>query len=170
MCVVTSTVAATVIPAIISAVSSAAIGIKQAMNTSAIQKFQAEQNIRQAKIAERNAVYERQEGIEDAREQKLKSIQNIGRQKTLIASGNIMTSSATAINVFEDEKLSGEIDALKLIDTSEKRARAYTDSAQNQYANAAIKKQQSINTLTTGLSVQGANLTNSMFGLSQGLS
>ncbi|MGM9993302.1 MAG: hypothetical protein ACI37R_01070 [Candidatus Avigastranaerophilus sp.] len=169
MCVITSTIAATVVPAVISAVTSAAVGIKYAINKSKIQKFQAEQNIQQAKIAERNAVYERQEGIEDARERKLKAIQNVGRQKTIIASGNIMTSSATAINVFDDEKLSGEIDALKLIDSSEKRAQSYMDSAQIQYTNAAIKKQQSKNTLTTGLSVKGIKLGNSMLGLSKNL-
>lgn len=153
MCVAISPVS-DIVMGIVSAVATTAVNIKQASNTSAVQKFQAEQNIKQAKIAERNAVYERQEGIEEAREKRLQAIKNIGSQKTMIASGNIMASSSTALNLFDDEKLSGEIDALKLIDSSEKKAQSYIDSAKNLYANASIKKYQSSNTLGNAISNQ----------------
>lgn len=161
MCVITST-AVGITMGIVSALSAAAVSIKQASNTSKIQKFQAEQNIAQAKIAERNAMYERQEGIEEAREKRLQAIKNVGSQKTMLASGNIMASSATAINLFDDEKLSGEIDALKLIDSSERKAQSYIDSAQNLYANASMKKYQSANTMNNAVATQLINVSSQM--------
>ena len=116
MCIVTSTIMAAT--TMLTAVASTAIGIKSASDTSKIQEFQAMQDIEQAKIAERNAIYERQEGIESARQRRLDAIQKVGTQQAIISSGNIMTSSATALNLFDDETLSGEIDALNLIDAS----------------------------------------------------
>ena len=137
MCIVTSTIMAAT--TMLTAVASTAIGIKSASDTSKIQEFQAMQDIEQAKIAERNAIYERQEGIESARQRRLDAIQKVGTQQAIISSGNIMTSSATALNLFNDETLSGEIDALNLIDASEQKAEKYVESAQKLYANAGLK-------------------------------
>ena len=139
MCVITSTVATTAIT-IATAVLSTAAGVHSAITKSKVAKLQAEQNIQQAKIAERNAAYERQEGIEDARHKKLKAIQNMEGIKTQLASGNILTSSETSLNLMDDEKLSGEIDALKLIDNAERRAQSYLNSAQNLYFNAGLRE------------------------------
>ena len=79
-----------------------------------VANYNAQQSINQAKIAEKNAVYERQEGIEDAREKRLQAIKNMGSTKTTLASGNISMSSLSALDLIEDEKISGEIDALKV--------------------------------------------------------
>ena len=166
MCVFSSV--ASGVASVVSTVSSVVIGLKQAADYSSIQKYQAEQNIVQAKIAERNAVYERQEGIEDAREKRLNAIKNIGTKMAVTASGNIMTSSETALNIFDDEKLSGEIDALKQIDSSEKRAQSYMDSAQYYYANAALKTYQSNNTIKNGLMYQSFNLGGNLTKLYDG--
>lgn len=151
---------------VVSAISSLAVGIKQSVETKKIQEFQAEQNVVQAKIAQRNAAYERQEGIEEAREKRLDAIRNIGAQKTAFASGNIMNSSSTAVNIFEDEKLSGEIDALKLIDESEKRAQSYIDSSNLYYSNSQLKEYQADkrlnDTFIFGAYNLGQNLTNTL--------
>lgn len=114
-----------------------------------VAEYNIDQNIQQAKIAERNAMYERQEGIEDARERRLQAIKNMGTQKTNLASGNISLSSSSALDIVEDEKISGEIDALKIIDSSERKAQSYLDTAKNYYSNASLlsykSKQNSIN-------------------------
>ena len=138
MCVFSSV--ASGVASVVSTVSSVVIGLKQAANYSSIQKYQAEQNIVQAKIAERNAVYERQEGIEDAREKRLNAIKNIGTKMAVTASGNIMTSSETALNIF----------------------------AQYYYANAALKTYQSNNTMKNGLIYQSLNLGGNLTKLYDG--
>ena len=104
-----------------------------------VANYNAQQSINQAKIAEKNAVYERQEGIEDAREKRLQAIKNMGSTKTTLASGNISMSSLSALDLIEDEKISGEIDALKIIDSSERRAQSYLDTSQRYYSNAALQ-------------------------------
>lgn len=104
-----------------------------------VANYNAQQSINQAKIAERNAVYERQEGIEDAREKRLQAIKNMGNQKTNLASGNISISSLTALDLLEDEKTLGEIDALKIIDSSDRRAQSYLDASKTYYSNAALQ-------------------------------
>ena len=164
MCVITTTAGAAIATAITAIVSSA-VGIQAAVSSSKVSKFQAEQNLRQAKIEEQKALYERQEGIEDAREKRLNTIKNMGKQKVQLASGNIMTSSPLALNIFEDENISGEIDALKLIDTSEKKAQAYLESSQKNQLNANLHNYNSSQTLinqglstTAGLSSKFVNM------------
>lgn len=140
-----------------SALLASAVKIQDAASKRKVELFQAEQNIKQAQIAERNAAYERQEGIDEARRQKLKAIQNMGVIKTNLASGNIYSSSETALNLADDEKFSGEMEALKLIDSSEKRAQVYFDSAQNYYARASLNKFRSKQVmLNTGLSMMSS--------------
>lgn len=102
-------------------------------------EFAAQQSIKQAEIAERNAAYERQQGIEDARQRRLKSIQNMGQIKTNIAAGNILNSSATALNLIDSEEQQGELDALNIINSSEKRAESYMNSAEQRYASASLQ-------------------------------
>ena len=137
MCVITTTAGAAIATAI-TAIISSAVGVQSAVSNRKVSKFQAEQNLRQAKIEEQKALYERQEGIEDAREKRLNAIKNMGKQKVQLASGNIMTSSQMALNIFEDENISGEIDALKLLDNSEKRAQTYLESSQKNQLNANL--------------------------------
>ncbi len=101
--------------------------------------YSANMSIQQAKIAERNAAYSRQEGIEDAREERLRAIQNMGKVKTDIASGNIMLLSSTALNLTEDEYQEGELNALQIMKSSEHQAQSYLDSAQRYYSNASLQ-------------------------------
>ena len=139
MCIISATVGTAALT-IATALATSAMGIQSAVSRNKSAEFQIEQSERQAKIAERNAIYERQAGIDEARHQRLKSIQNMQNIRTRIAAGNVATSSETALNLFDDEKLSGEADALKLIDTSEKRAETQMNNAQNLYLNAKLTK------------------------------
>ncbi len=135
--------------------------IYQAGTSKAESEFQADQLVRQAKNAEQNAAYERQEGIEEARRQRLQAILNMGEQKTNIASGNIALSSEMALNLVEDEKLNGELDALTTLKESERRAESYMQSAQKYYEDAALVSFKAKNAFTSTLLKQFGNTTKS---------
>ena len=92
----------------------------------------------EAKQAEKDAAYERQEGIEQARKERLNSILNMGAKKAAFAASNIAVSSQTALNAVDDEKLNGELSALTTLKTSERRAQSYSDRAISLYNNAAL--------------------------------
>lgn len=105
----------------------------------AIGKYNEKQLIEQAKSAERNAAYERQEGIENARRERLKAIQNMGRQTADIAAGNIMTSSSSALSLIGNEKINGELDAINIINSSERKSKLYLESADNYYKQSGLQ-------------------------------
>ncbi len=92
----------------------------------------------QAKKAEDNAIYERQEGIEEARKQRLNAILSIADEKSAIASSNLSLTGQTSLNLADDQKLNGELNALTTLKNSEKRANAYIDAANNYYMKAAL--------------------------------
>ena len=94
--------------------------------------------IHQAKVAERNAAIERQEGIEEARQKKLKAILNMSEQKANIASSNLATTSETSLNIMDDEKLNGEIEAFKTIKDANRRSDNYLESAKKYYHQDAM--------------------------------
>lgn len=120
-------------------VVSIAAQIQSAKAEKAAGEYSAKQSMQQAQIAERNAAYERQQGIEDARQKRLNAIQNMGRQKADIAAGNISMSSATAMDVLDYEKSMGELDAINIINDSERKSQSYLDSAQQYYSNASLQ-------------------------------
>lgn len=95
-------------------------------------------SILKGKEAQAQAVAERQEGIENSRKEKLKSILAAGDLETNIASGNISLSSQTAANILETEKLNGENDALTTLKSANKRADSYMQRAREYYENAQL--------------------------------
>lgn len=101
-------------------------------------EYQANIAVQQAEKAKNDAAYERQSGIEEARNQRLQAILNMGDAKTTIAAGNISTSSQTALNIVEDEKLNGELEALTTLKDSEKRAQDYLYQADQYYTQAGL--------------------------------
>ena len=111
--------------------------------------------IEDAKTAKKQAAVERQEGIEESRRQKLSSILNMQKEKTLFASNNIATTSQTALNIFDDQKLNGELSALNTISESEKRSDKYLQTANDYYKQASLTslkgKQAYKNTLFKGI-------------------
>lgn len=115
-----------------------AVEVKKAVENKKEAKYQTELIRTEAKKARQDATYERQEGIEEARRKKLQAILNMGEEKTALASGNIALSSATALNIVDDEKQNGELDALLTLKSSEKKAENYMYQSQKYYANAAL--------------------------------
>ena len=95
-------------------------------------KNQAKTEVEQAKL-------ELQDGIEESRREKLKSILNMGETTTKIAAGNIMTSSLTALNAVDDEKMNGEADAISTVKSAYRRASERFDKADMYYEQAKLK-------------------------------
>ena len=127
MCV--DPVTATMITA--SVVSTASDIIQVSKETKQL-KNQAKTEVEQAKL-------ELQDGIEESRREKLKSILNMGETTTKIAAGNIMTSSLTALNAVDDEKMNGEADAISTVKSAYRKASERFDKADMYYEKAKLK-------------------------------
>ena len=91
-----------------------------------------------AKQEENNAAYERQDALEESRRKKLNAIKNMSQIATKTAASNLSINSSTALNLMQDEKQSGDLDAFSLIDKAERRAVVYTDRANSYYNHARL--------------------------------
>ncbi len=120
--------------------------IYKTTETIKVQQAQAEENIKAAKqnaeILRQNAALERQESLEEARKQRLKTLQNISSQKVSIASGNIDVNSQTSLDKIESISAAGELDALNILNQGETRAQKYLLSAEkyDKEANLILKE------------------------------
>lgn len=101
-------------------------------------EYQAKVARNNAKIAEENAAQERQSGLEEARLQRLKTLQTIGSQKTAIAANGLDITNGTALDIIEDSAQMGELDALMTQYNAERTAYNYEVEAQNYYNQANL--------------------------------
>lgn len=127
MCVFDSFSLASSTVSMISSALESAWSLYSKIETIKVNNLQTEMNINAAKqnaeTARQNAMLERQEALEDARRQRLKTIQNISSLKTEIASGNIDLNSGTSLDLIDSLSLSGELDALNILEKGEERAK-----------------------------------------------
>ena len=93
--------------------------------------YQAELNRRNARIAQQNADDKRQEGIEETRMQRLKTLQKVGAQQAALAANGVDVSEGTALDLIEDTAAMGELDALTTQYNYEKQALAFESQADN---------------------------------------
>ena len=93
--------------------------------------YQAKVNEENAKIAQENANVQRQQGIEEARLQRIKAASTIGAQKTAMAANGVDVSQGTAVDVISDTAAMGELDALQTQYNYEMKARSYETQAGN---------------------------------------
>lgn len=116
--------------------------------------------IYQQKIAETNAAQERQSGLEEARLQRIKTLQSVGTQQTAMAANGIDVTSGTALDTIEDTATMGELDALMIEYNAERQAQNYEQTAAN-YKNQAnldylaaknAKKEGTLNAWSTAVS------------------
>ena len=144
MCIITAAAAAAgaSIAAAVSAAAGTAVSAAISLSQSAAQKqaaaYQIEQQKKEAQKAEMEAAYERQEGVETARKQKLDSILKTGRERVKTAAGNIALSSSLAINLEEESSLNSELDALNTQNKAESRAQKLIDKRNSLYADAEL--------------------------------
>ncbi len=125
---------------VIGAIASTTISTVSAVKTSNANEKMSEYQARvaqdNAKIAEENARNERQSGLEEARRQRIKTIQTIGAQQTAMAANGIDIASGSALDTVSDTAQTGELDALMLQYNAERQAYNYEVGANN-YTNQA---------------------------------
>lgn len=104
------------ITAIVTGIVSTTMGIVSSIQEGnarqAEYNYQAEVAKQNAKIAQANADQKRQEGIEESRLQRLKTLQAVGSQQAAMAANGLDVSSGTALDIVEDTATMGELDAL----------------------------------------------------------
>ena len=106
-------------------------GVQQGKATQAQYNYQAQIDRKNAKIAEANAAQARQEGIEESRMQRIKTLQKVGAQQTAMAANGIDISTGTALDTIEDTAAMGELDALTTRYNAETKGLAYDHQANN---------------------------------------
>lgn len=140
MCVLSSITMAGVMTALkvvgsVMAIAATAISvpasIQQGKNAQAMYNYQAKVARNNAEIAQQNADQERQAGLEEARWQRIKTLQNIGSQQVSMAGNGIDITSGTALDTIEDTAQMGELDALMIQYNSERAAQNYEQQAAN---------------------------------------
>lgn len=156
-------VTALVVTSAVATVASTAMGVvssvQQGKAAQAQYDYQAQVARNNAKIAQANADQKRQEGIEEARMQRIKTAQNVASQQAAMAANGIDISSGTALDVVEDTAAMGELDALTIRYNKETEAIAYENQANNfnnqasldVYAGKNAYRSGVTNAITTGL-------------------
>lgn len=132
-----------IVTSVVAAVAGVASGVvggissyQQGKATQAQYNYQAEVNRRNAQKAQANADTKRQEGIEESRLQRLKTLQTVGSQQAAMAANGFDVSSGTNLDIVEDTAAMGELDALTTRYNYETEALAYESQADN-YNNQA---------------------------------
>ena len=138
------------ITAVVGAVVGTTTSIVSANNTKKVNEYQARVAQDNAKIAEENAKNERQSGLEEARRQRIKTIQTIGAQQTAMAANGIDIASGSALDTVSDTAQTGELDALMLQYNSERQAFNYEMQSNNFTNQANLDMFAAKNAKTTG--------------------
>lgn len=119
-----------------STVASVQSAKQEAKAAEAEANFQAQVANNNAKIAQSNADMKRQEGIEEARQTRMKTQQKIAAQQAAMAANGVDISEGTPLDIIGDTSAQGELDALTTRYNSETQALAYERQANN-YKNQA---------------------------------
>lgn len=125
--------------------------------------YQAQVARNNAKIAQANADQKRQEGIEEARTQRMKTLQKVGAQQAALAANGVDISQGTALDMIEDTSAMGELDALTTRYNYETHALGYEQQASN------FRNQANLDTFA-GQNAYKAGMTNAIASGIGGLS
>ena len=116
-------------------IASAALGAvssySQGKSQQAMYNYQAQVAEQNKKIANQNAAQERQTGIEEARLQRMKTLQAVGSQQAAMAANGMDVTQGTSLDIIEDTSAMGELDALQIQTNYERKALAYEQQANN---------------------------------------
>ena len=137
MCIITSTVtigALSISAAVantmlavgaIAAVTSTVLGtvssVQQGKQQQAMYNYQAKVAEENAKIANKNAATERQTGIEEARLQRMKTLQAVGSQQAAMAANGMDVTQGTSLDIIEDTAAMSNADSYYYSDNSYNR-------------------------------------------------
>lgn len=121
--------------AAVAGVASGIVGGVSSYQQGKAQQAQAEYQAKvaedNARIAQQNASNVRQEGIEESRMQRMKTLQTVSSQQASMAANGLDISQGTPLDVIEDTATMGELDALTTQYNSETKAQAYEQQANN---------------------------------------
>ena len=98
---------------------------QQGKQQQAMYNYQAQVAQENTRIAQQNAAEVRQQGIEEERLQRMKTLQNIGSQQTAMAANGIDITQGTPLDVIGDTAAMGELDALTTRYNYEKKAQEF---------------------------------------------
>lgn len=119
------------VTAVAGAVMGAVSAVQEGKQQQAMYNYQAEVAKQNAEIAQRNADTERQTGIEEARLQRMKTLQAVGSQQAAMAANGMDITQGTSLDIIEDTAAMGELDALQIQTNYERKALAYEQQANN---------------------------------------
>lgn len=135
---------------IVGGVVSGVSSYQQGKSQQAMYNYQAQIDENNAKIAEQNAAEERQTGIEEARLQRIKTLQAIGEQQTAMAANGMDVTQGTSLDIISDTAAMGELDALQIEHNYEKRALQYERQAGNYINQSNLDRIAGKNAYTAG--------------------
>lgn len=128
-------IAGITISSAVAGIASGIVGGVSAYQQGKAQQAQAEYQAKvaedNAKIAQQNASNARQEGIEESRMQRMKTIQAVSSQQATMAANGLDITQGTPLDVIEDTATMGELDALTTQYNAETKAQAYEQQANN---------------------------------------
>ena len=131
MCVLSAISIGSAIAGIVGTAVSVVGGMQQAKAQQQEAEYQAQVAQPNANIANENAAQVRQQGIEDARNQRLKALSTIGTQKAQMAANGMNIGDGSALDTIEDTAMLGEMDALSTMYNAEQHALNYEQQSAN---------------------------------------
>lgn len=143
------------VTSVVAAAMSTTMGVFSSVQSGKAQKaqyeYQAAVDRKNAQIAQSNADMKRQEGIEEARTQRIKTLQAVGSQQAAMAANGFDATSGTNLDIIEDTSAQGELDALTKQYNKETEALSYETSANNYSNQANLDSMAGQNAYKTGM-------------------
>nr|DAO02397.1 MAG TPA: hypothetical protein [Caudoviricetes sp.] len=144
-----------IVASVVATAMSTTMGVVSSVQSGKAQKaqyeYQAAVDRKNAQIAQSNADMKRQEGIEEARTQRIKTLQAVGSQQAAMAANGFDATSGTNLDIIEDTSAQGELDALTKQYNKETEALSYETSANNYSNQANLDSMAGQNAYKTGM-------------------
>ena len=144
-----------IVASVVATAVSTTMGVVSSVQSGKAQKaqyeYQAAVDRKNAEIAQSNADMKRQEGIEEARTQRVKTLQAVGSQQAAMAANGFDATSGTNLDIIEDTSAQGELDALTKQYNKETEALSYEASANNYSNQANLDSMAGQNAYKTGM-------------------
>ena len=120
-----------IVAAVVSTTMGVVSSVQQGKSAQSQMNYQAAVAAKNAKTAQQNADMKRQEGIEEARTHRIKTIQKVGAQQAAMAANGFDASVGTNLDVITDTSATGELDALTAQYNKETQALSFEAQASN---------------------------------------
>lgn len=144
-----------IVASVVATAVSTTMGVVSSVQSGKAQKaqyeYQAAVDRKNAEIAQSNADMKRQEGIEEARTQRIKTLQAVGSQQAAMAANGFDATSGTNLDIIEDTSAQGELDALTKQYNKETEALSYETTANNYSNQANLDSMAGQNAYKTGM-------------------